>query len=151
MTDRSHTGPNPWRRRARPSFPLLFLLAACAGESRGTDTDTPSRNLQVEIGVLPGAGSVLTFDGVRIEVHSDVLLEIPMRFSFVQITSDERRTVVSSHEGPDVLIDGEVLDVVEGHLRIGDREYGVVTPDDEVQITGGGVSVNGVSRPAEDR
>jgi len=129
--------------------PLCLALPGVLACSRAPASAAPASNslllfrsqgLSAELGCLPGGGSVLTLEGVRIEVGSDVSLELPLSIQ-VQITSADGRSVLRNHEGSEILLDGDVLELRDGRLWIGDRDHGPVAAGDRVVIDGRGVRV----------
>jgi hypothetical protein len=117
---------------------ILFLVA-CGG-APDPETPTAKRSLKIEIGKGSGGGTAITWNDVRLEVARDVHLQVPMGIQ-MNITSGEKRTVVSESSTSDVLVDDEVVDIVDGTLTIGGTDHGEVGPGDTVFIGAAGVVV----------
>jgi len=133
----------------------LVVLAACCSDSSGggeTTTKAGPRALSIKVGSGSGGSSLLEFNGVHVEVERSVTLSLPAGFT-LNITEGDGRAIIDQHTGPEVLVNGKVLDVVDGELFLGDESFGLMTSDDVVVIGGEGVKVNGdarVGRPAAD-
>jgi hypothetical protein len=131
----------------RSLLPGLFagLLVACGG---GSPEASPVTDLHIDVGSLPGGGSLILLEGVRIEVDSGVSLEVPLRIQ-LQMTSADGKSMVRSHEGSEILIEGKALVVAGGRLTLGDVDHGPVAAGDEVRVAPEGVWVNGELRTGE--
>lgn len=123
---------------------LLGVLSACGSHAHETAEVAPAsagRVLKIQVGKGAGGGSLLQFNGVQIEVERDVTLSLPAGFS-LSITTGGGKPIVDQNSGPEVLVDGLVLDVVAGELSVGDESFGLMAADDLVRINSEGVWVN---------
>ncbi|GEM_PF-2700030 len=130
----------------------LVALAACSSESPTageTSAVTTPRALSIQVGAGEGGGSLLEFNGVQIVVGRSATLSLPAGFT-LSITEGDGRAVIDQSPGPEVLVNGRVLDVLGGELFLGDETFGLMAAEDVVLIDGSGVRVNGevrVGRP----
>ncbi len=126
---------------------LLTPLAACGSATPWGASSVTRHETRVELGALAGGGSVMTFDGVRVEVQSDVLLEIPASPGLtVDIRNGDGQVSAGTHEGEGYLADGKRIQVKEGRFVWGDEEYGLVVDSDVVRLSAAGVTINGEAK-----
>jgi hypothetical protein len=127
---------------------LLGVLSAC-GTQPNPDGNTAAvverRVLNIQVGKGSDGGSLVEFNDVQIDVARDVTLTLPTG-SILSLTSAEGKPILDGHDGPEVLVDGQVLDVLEGELFVDAESFGLITTDDLVLINSAGVWVNGEAR-----
>lgn len=122
---------------------MIVVLAACGAEP---ETHPQANVVRVELGTLDGGGSIVTIDGVRIEIAGNTRLGIPKRLASVEILRPDGAATVYSHAGTHVLVEEEALRVLEGYLFVGSRSFGAVGASNQIQIVGAHVEVDGQVR-----
>ncbi len=122
-------------------LPIALALAAVAcGQTTEASFESTVYDIRVQVGAAPGGGSLIDWNGVRIEVARDVHLEVPMNIS---ISDGDGTPIVSRSSGTGYRVDGQVLKLEGGHVFLGTTDHGAVASGDTVSISAAGVQVSG--------
>ncbi len=135
------------RARAASGWPvcLLAVVLTAACDTGGETSAGSAAGAAVWLEVNPGGRSIVTLEGVRIEVAPDVPLSVRNVLES-EVSSATGGKEVRSETGPEVRIDQLLLRITEGRLFIGEKDHGPVAREDQVEIRRDGVFVNGEQR-----
>jgi len=82
----------------------------------------------------------MTWNEVRIDVAGDVTLSMPEGFT-ISIAKADGHESVNNHDSPEILIDGEELDVKDRHVFLGGKDHGLVAEGFLARISKAGVVI----------
>ncbi len=128
-----------------PSICFIALaVSLCC--SRAQEQKVPNAAIEAAIAAItdfgkgPAGTSVITIDGVRIEIDKRVkpLLKL-------SLVTEGQSSVTTSTQ---VQINGQDLRILKGELKIGTRSYGAVSSETAIEIKPEGVLIDGRNRGA---